>query len=724
MLKRITIILSIMSLVILTGCNQKQSDNTTINKTPIKVDNASWLRDKLPEKTLAYIRVPTIWNVFFEASADSLYPALSHANNKAEVLKLQNALVDTFVSEIPEAYHTHFKLLVKSIDTPLEIAVTNAVDNSMVPNVLIGTTLKDFSKAELQKLIDSVVAESQNAVRLIAPLSDDGKATLMVQMIPMYVNYDINTGKLAILSGPTASDKVLTSLLAQSQAHASLSHIMEFENSVDQSGKNQQAWVNVKAIYQQNQAMIPPPQKAMIEQMGIADMDFIWYGTAHHSGKGELIFHVQMPDTGLRQLLPRVNEEFDIQTAGTPDFAFVLSLPTVEQISQAYEFIKVLNPDLQESDQEIQAGLAKVNEYLGMNLADLLKAYGQQIMIVKDESGLWMAQKIVDQQMSQRNFEMMNEKFAGKTQSKTLSGVSINETSFSMVHLIEDLVPEQPGMDAMNELFYGTQKFYSLEENGYFIWATVPQILADRVNSNNKTSLKTFLENDLHLNWNQAFMAWAVESEYVSRNAYHTYLEIMSFLGNMAKSEVDLFNFPTAQELNLPKKGRFGMSLNSSPDFFSIRVSYEHSVLESLSSSGGMIAVAMVGIVAAYAIPAYRDYTLRVNAGQCLAFMNGAKLAVSERWGATNNLSSINSNEAAFLVEANSITGENVKSVTVSSPGVITCIIGDSDSAISNRTITQTPHESEDSLIWECTTNISNPAHRPGRCIYADDVPQ
>lgn len=701
MIKRITLTTVIMALVILTGCDQKQSNQTSANKTPIKVENASWLRDKLPEKTLAYIRVPTIWNMFFEGNADSLYPALSHASNQAEVEKLKNALVDTYVSKIPEAYKTHFKLLIKSIDTPLELAVTTAVDGSMVPNFLIGTTLKDFSKADLQTLLDSLVAESQNMIRVLEPLSDDGKASLMAQMMPVHLDYDLSSGRLALLAGPTATHEVLISMLAQKQAHASLSHIMEFENSVDQSGKNQQAWVNVKAIYQQNQAMIPPPQKAMMEQMGLADMDFIWYGTAHHSGKGELIFHIQMPDTGLRKLLPRVDEDFDIQTAGTPDFALVLSLPTVEQISQAYDFIKILNPELQKSDQEIQAGIAKINEYLGMDIADLLRAYGQQIMIVKDDSGLWFAQKVVDKQMMQKGYDMLHEKFDGKTQSKSLSGVSIDETSFSINALMKDFMPEDNDLDQMNEIFYGTQKIYAMEENGYFVWASVPQILADRVNSNNKYSLKTFLQNDLQLNWNQAILAWATESEYVSRNAYHTYLEILSFIGTVAKSDVDLFNFPTAQDLNLPQKGRFGISLNSSPDFLSLRISYEHSVLESISGSGGMFAVAFVGIVAAFAVPAYRDYTIRAKVIEKMFSVYEEKQIIAESYysnGVFPNTEFISDNfsQSEDFVY-NPKNGQ-----------IIIYFTQYDDSALSGLNITITPEATEDgSLIWNCGGTVS-----------------
>jgi len=708
MIKRITLMVSVITLVFLTGCDQEQS-KTSANKPHIKVENASWLRDKLPEKTLAYIRVPTIWNMFFEANADSLYPALSHASNKTEVTKLQSALFDTYISAIPDNYKTHFNLLVKSITTPLELAITNAVDDSMVPNLLIGTTLKDFTLTDLQLLIDSIVAESQDMVRILNPLSDAGSATLMAQMIPIYLNYDLNTGKLAILAGPTATDKVLINTLSQTQAHDSLNEIMKFENSVDQSGKNQQAWVNVKAIYQQNQAMIPPPQKALMEQMGLADMDFIWYGTAQHSGKGELILHIQMPDTGLRKLLPRVDEDFDIETAGTPAFAFVLSLPTIDQISQAYELIKALNPDMQSKDQDIQSILTKTNEFLGMDIADLLRAYGQQVIVVKDDAGLWFAQKVIDKEISQKGYDMLHEKFDGKTQTKSLSGVSIDETSFSVAAMMKNFMPQDAKLENIDEMFYGVQKIYTMQQNEYILWASVPQVLSDRINSNNKKSLKKFLQEDLQLNWNQAFLAWATESEFVSRNAYHSYLEVLSFIGNIAKSDVDLFNFPTAQELNLPKKGRFGMSFNSSPDYLSLRISYEHSILESISGSGGMFAVAMVGILAAYAIPAYNDYTIRAKVIEKMYAVYDEKQMISESFYSTGKFP-----DSEFISEKFSQSDDfkyNPKN------GQIIIYFNQlDDNSLIGLNITLTPNASEDgSLVWNCDGTV-NRKHYQNYC--------
>ena len=71
--------------MILSACDnsEKTRVQSALNAT-LNIKNASWLKNKLPEKTLAYMRVPTLWNVFFEGNADSLYPALNHTNNKEE----------------------------------------------------------------------------------------------------------------------------------------------------------------------------------------------------------------------------------------------------------------------------------------------------------------------------------------------------------------------------------------------------------------------------------------------------------------------------------------------------------------------------------------------------------------------------------------------------------------------------------------------------------------
>ena len=129
-----------------------------------------------------------------------------------------------------------------------------------------------------------------------------------------------------------------------------------------------------------------------------------------------------------------------------------------------------------------------------------------------------------------------------------------------------------------------------------------------------------------------------------------------------------------------------------------------------------MIVIAIIGILMAYAIPAYRDYSTRSKAAECLSLSNGAKVAVSERWSATNNLASITDNTTAYLQPSGSITGANVASIQVGAAGIITCTFNANDPDLSGATTVLTPTDATGSLTWACTTTIVNPAHRPGNC--------
>ncbi len=132
-----------------------------------------------------------------------------------------------------------------------------------------------------------------------------------------------------------------------------------------------------------------------------------------------------------------------------------------------------------------------------------------------------------------------------------------------------------------------------------------------------------------------------------------------------------------------------------------------------------MIVIAIIGILMAYAIPAFQDYTTRSKAGECLSLSNGAKLAVSERWSATNNLAALTSNPLAFLPAANTITGANVGSVEVTggaNGGSITCTFVSADPDLNTLNIVFNPEDVGGSLEWTCDASSLPLELRPGNC--------
>lgn len=124
-----------------------------------------------------------------------------------------------------------------------------------------------------------------------------------------------------------------------------------------------------------------------------------------------------------------------------------------------------------------------------------------------------------------------------------------------------------------------------------------------------------------------------------------------------------------------------------------------------------MIVVAIIGILAALAIPAYQDYTIRSRVSEAFHLASGAKTAVAEFYNSNANFPS--SNSSAGLAAPGSITGTYTTSVTISGDGVITALVN-ADSGTSGN-ITLTPDFEGGSISWDCGGSV--PAnYRPGSC--------
>ncbi|KJH69316.1 pilin [Chromobacterium violaceum] len=115
-----------------------------------------------------------------------------------------------------------------------------------------------------------------------------------------------------------------------------------------------------------------------------------------------------------------------------------------------------------------------------------------------------------------------------------------------------------------------------------------------------------------------------------------------------------------------------------------------------------MIVVAIVGILAAIAIPAYQDYTKRARVSEGLSLADAAKTAVTEYYATNNSFAASGSppyNTTYGL--ATSITGSAVSSVNVLASGVIQITY---NGTVSNGAqVDLVPTVSAGSVQWYCT---------------------
>ncbi|EMT9509044.1 pilin, partial [Neisseria gonorrhoeae] len=115
-----------------------------------------------------------------------------------------------------------------------------------------------------------------------------------------------------------------------------------------------------------------------------------------------------------------------------------------------------------------------------------------------------------------------------------------------------------------------------------------------------------------------------------------------------------------------------------------------------------MIVIAIVGILAAVALPAYQDYTARAQVSEAILLAEGQKSAVTEYY--LNNGEWPKDNDSAGVASSpTDIKGKYVKSVTVAK-GVVTAEMASSNvnKEIKDKRLSLWARRQDGSVKWFC----------------------
>jgi len=124
-----------------------------------------------------------------------------------------------------------------------------------------------------------------------------------------------------------------------------------------------------------------------------------------------------------------------------------------------------------------------------------------------------------------------------------------------------------------------------------------------------------------------------------------------------------------------------------------------------------MIVVAIIGILAAVALPAYQDYTIRARASEVMLAASSARTAVTEVQQQENTI--VIGATAASVISLGITSSKFVESGTVDGSGMI-IVAAKTALGTAGFIVTLTPTWNGTSTDWACNSNM--PKYSPASC--------
>jgi len=358
-------------------------------------------------------------------------------------------------------------------------------------------------------------------------------------------------------------------------------------------------------------------QVAMLRAFGGSEAKSLAVGMGASGGKERIKVLLDMPQVGFRSFLPAVDTDLPFKTAGTPNIVLMLGLPGPDDLAMIEgNVLGMMGP---EAAEEYQAAKGQMKEALGFGLEDLLGAFGDELLMVSDQAGQYMAMRLRDPDAYQRILDQLVQRFSLQYQAREVQGQTYHHL------LVPPLDPEiqeklaSGTMDPLERRLAGIPShLYWTQEGEYLVFASVPQILMDYRYVSDKVPLGDWIRQSQGVEPKGALLLATARSAGTPRMMYVVNLWVLTWLGDLVGRPVDLFAIPSPLELQLPEAGAYSLQIASSPDQLAIELVYESNPVELIMAMGGIQTAIAGGIAAAIAIPAYTEYQTKAEVAQAL----------------------------------------------------------------------------------------------------------
>jgi Pilin (bacterial filament) len=663
-------------------------DSAPAQRAAAAIAGPAWLRERLPEHTVGYLRIPCLWGLAAAPNGRALDPALASEAHTRLIADLRaNIGKDAVLQQAGIAPLT--TLLLDDLTAAVEIAVIDGSDiANPASNVLVSAPLKFSDVAAL----NARLAELKTP---LAALDAQGKGKLPNNG---FIYFDAKAQRLYALFGMAASALALDALVeqtAQTRAHP----MHAAEKDIDASGQGLFYWMSLKGVTGMASAQMPAARPGTLLRDFLDKGQSIAGGWGTAGARGKLQLQLNAPGARLLSYLAPQDFKAAVKTAGRPQWALTMALPDAAQVARIEAGLDAdFGPGTREAYTQVRD---KLKQETGVDFAELLGLAGDGLMAFEDEAGVYSALHVPDRARLYAKLDELGAKLQWKRETLKAGKASVQHlhiAGFSARKPAED--GEKTALDAWIQLYTRVgSHVYWVEEGDYLIFGEVPQALADRADAKLDGDLGTWLRQQQSYDPNATVLGITATTRNVQRKVYYAYLGGLQGLADLLGQRVDLAALPHASQLDLPVEGATGLSLDATPDRVGLSLTYEQNPAEVLFSSGGLTAVAVAGIAAAVAVPAYDDYVARSQVTQAVQGAGGYKTAIAEYFA---NYGELPADDSGLGDPGYGEAAKYLESYTIDD-GAIVLTFGDAASkALKGATLVLKPYRIGGQMVWQC----------------------
>ncbi len=661
---------------------------------------APWLRDSLPDDALVYLRFHELFGFLTMPKGSMLDDALRSRANIENVLRLREGFIANVIDMIPAYAEPVARQLQEHLDSPIEAAMFLLP----APSALMAMTLDVDSNEEFMNVLFAAGFDGVQS-GLTGPLDERGVGEVFGMPVPMFLRFEADTGRLLIHSGPAVTSESFDALLLDLES-AGRHRMRELEARIDESGHGIFAWIDNQQALPAMRMTLPPDNYAAFADTGMESFSSIAFGWGVANGKGRLSYVANLIEGADRGYLPFVETDLRLRSVGEPDALFMFALPSLD------EFTRLESRYLDTAEPQDRADWLDAKDVIrqtaGFEIEEFFEAIGPEVVVLFDGVGDYAAISLRDRRLWERIVDGLDELPGIDVETRRIDG-----ETYHHMRIAEQLPPDFANGELSTWAILLSRlhdHFYWTTDADYLYTASVPQVLIDRNAVRPRTDVGAWLEERQRIDVGNAVFAITGTSRKLPRRYYGLYLEILELLSDLSMANVDLWSMPTPRQLDLPEYGSIALTVSLGDPTVAVELTFENNPGELIGGVGG---IAIVGILAAVAIPAYDDYTTRAEVAEGLALSAAVKADVASFYLDNGRFPDAAEADAMSLY---SPAGKYTLSVIVEPDTGVLIVTYLADVANTGGQVILTPDvDSHGNFAWSCSGTFSD-KHLPAAC--------